>query len=168
MIKNTFGTMSTWCWEHWSKVGENYIQRDTWTENNVTTDEGLTHALDVIFSEGANKSWYIALFNDDYSPVASDTYQLPGYAEMTNYVGARPAWEEAGVSSLSISNSANVAAFTMTGSDVVYGAALVSADTPGDSLSGEVLYCASKFTTERTVENDDILKVTVTISAQDV
>ena len=56
----------------------------------------------------------------------------------------------------------------MNASETIYGGALLSASTKGDSVSGEVLYCESQFTSSRTVEDDDILKVTATLTAEDV
>jgi len=171
-LKAFFGTKSIWAWEHWKPSGRSgaYALNDAWEESNITTDEGVTHALDVVFSGGAKKSaWYMSLFNDDYTPLGSDTYQSPGYTESSNYSqGARPTWQEAGVASKSITNAANVASFTMTASETIYGGSLLSASTKGDSASGEVMYCSSQFTTSRDVEIDDILKVTATISGQDV
>ena len=172
-MKSVIGTSSVWVWEQWklaSRRSGAYILYDTWTETNLTTDEGITHALDVVFSDGAQKgTWYLALFNDDYTPLAGDTYQSPGYTESANYdEGARPTWQEAGVVAKSISNVANVAAFTMNTDETIYGGSLVSANTKADLLSGEILYCSSAFTAEKAVEDDDILKVTATLSGQDV
>lgn len=170
-IKGAVAVSSKWQWEHWRKTGRNagYYLEDAWEERNMVVDEGLTHLLDVVFSGGAAKSaWYIALFNDDHTPASDDTYQSPGYTESTNYSGPRQTWQEGGVSSVRISNEANVASFTMSATEMIYGSSLVSANTPGDSVSGEVLYCESKYDSSRGVQNEDVLKVTATLEAQDV
>lgn len=158
---------SIWDWEHY-RAGQLI---DKWTEKNIVTDEGLTHALDVVFSDGTQKNdWYVALFNNDYTPDGSETYQTPVYVETVGYDEAsRPDWTEAGVSSQQITNSASRATFTMNSGETIYGAALVSADTPGDAASGEVLFCVSKFSSGgKATIDDDVLKVTVTITASDV
>lgn len=171
-IRARFGIGSVWKWEHWKKVGSRngaYAFNASWEETNVMTDEGITHVLDVVLSAGAQKTaWYISLFNDDYVPTIADTYQSPGYTETTNYSGARPTWQEAGVSAKVITNSANVASFTMSATETIFGGSLVSANTKGDTVSGEVLLCSTAFANDRGVENEDVLKVTATISGQDV
>ena len=172
MIKARALVTSIWDWEHWKKASVKsgaYILHDAWTEHNMVVDEGLTHLMETVFSGGAQKTaWYIALFNDDYTVLAANTYQSPGYTESTNYAGSRKTWVEAGVSAKSISNAASVALFTMSASETIYGASLLSANTPGDAVSGETLYCSSKFTTGRGVEVTDVLKVTATLTAEDV
>jgi len=172
-LKAFFGTKSIWAWEHWKPASHRsgaYSLHDAWTDTNITTDEGITHALDVVFSGGAQKSaWYIAIFNDDYTPLAGDGYQSPGYTESSNYdEGARPTWQEAGVVSKSLTNASNRASLTMSATETIYGGSLVSANTKGDAVSGEILYCTSKFTVPKPVDDDDVLKVTVVIAGQDV
>jgi len=171
-IQGLYKTKSIWRWEKWSPVNPRSGARavtDEWTVGNLTTDEGIEHALDVVFSGGAQKSaWYIAIFEDDHTPVAGDTYQTPGYTECTAYdEGARPTWQEGGVASKSITNSANAASFTFNATKSIYGASLVSANTKGDSVSGEVLYLSTKFTSAKSMEDDEALRVTATINGQD-
>jgi len=171
-LKSILSTSSVWKWEQWRKSSRRsgaYVLHDRWEETKITTDEGITHVLDVVFSDGAQKgTWYIALFNDDYTPLAANTYQAPGYTESENYdEGARPTWQEAGVAAKSISNAANVASFTMNATETIYGGSLLSASTKGDSASGEVLYCSSAFSTSKAVEDDDVLKVTATLTGAD-
>ena len=171
MLKAKFGTKSTWKWEQWRKNQHGkYVLYDGWVETNITTDEGVTHALDAVFSGGEQKSeWYTAIFSGEYTPLAADTYQSPGYTEITDYdEGARPTWQEAGVAAKSLTNASNRASFTMNATKTVGGGALVSASTKGDAVSGEILYCASEFSVPKNVENEDVLKVTVVIAGQDV
>lgn len=172
-LKGVFRTKSLWVWEKWSPVNPRsgaYLLTDRWEATNLTTDEGINHALDVVFSGGAQKTaWYIALFEDDYTPLSTNTYQVPGYTECTAYdEGARPTWEEGGVSAKSISNTANSATFTMNAAKTLYGASLVSANTKGDIVSGEVLYLSTAFSAEKNMADDEVLRVTATITGQDV
>jgi len=160
---------SRWEWEHWRK-GELI---DRWMEKNICTDEGLEHVLDVAFS-GATQiaSWYVAVYNTNTTAVAGMTYATPGLTEATNYAGERPAWQEGGVSSKSITNSANKASFTFASAATIYGGLTVgggsAATTPGDAAGGGVLYNVSAFTGgAKSVASDDVLKVTVALTIAD-
>jgi len=160
---------SLWEWELWGKSSKRsnaYILEDAWADPNVMTDEGITYVLDSALSGGAQKTaWYGLIFNDDYTPAAGDTYQSPGFTESANYdEGARPTWQEAGVASLVLSNAANVASFTMSAEETIYGGGLVSANTKGDVVSGEVLLCASKFSTSKPVKDDQVLRLVVSVT----
>jgi hypothetical protein len=160
-----------WWWEQWKKMGRSgaYVLDSVWEADNVCTDEGVTHMLDVTFSGGTQKTvWYLLLFNTDYTPLITNTYQAPGFTESTNYdEGARPTWQEAGVVNKALTNSANRAYFTMNATETIYGGALVSANTKGDVVSGEVMYSSSKFSASKSVDAEDVLKVTLGLSAAD-
>ena len=169
------GLTSKWEWEHW-RGGE---LLDRWTEHNRVTDEGLEHLLDVAFSDATQiTDWYVAIFEDDHTPAYGDTYAVPGYTESTAYDEAtRPAWTEAGVEAgdvagKKISNSAAKASFTINATKTIYGGALVgggtAANTKADAAGGGTLYCASAFSSgSKAVEDDDVLKVSITITAKD-
>jgi hypothetical protein len=161
---------SKWHWEHW-RDGKLI---DRWVEQNVMVNEGVTYILDAALSGGSQIStFYLALFEDDHTPVVGNTYASPGYTESTAYDEAnRPQWQEAGVSSLSLTNSANKASFTMNATKTIYGAALVGggtdADTKGDTAGGGKLIAASQFTSgSKSVVDDDVLKVTCAVTGAD-
>lgn len=162
---------STWDWECYGRNGGL-----KWTErnHNLVTNEGLNALLDIMF-HGATQitTWYIGLFEDDYTPLATNTYAAPGFTESTAYDEAnRVEFNEAAASGQSMTNSANKASFTMNAAKTIYGGFLVgggsSAGTKGDTAGGGKLYCASQFSSPKAVEDDDILKVTVTLSAADL
>lgn len=136
--------------------------------NNLVVNEGLDHALDLLFAADTQiDPWYIALFEDDHTVVAGNTYGTPGYTESVAYDEAtRQAYVEAAASGQSITNSANRAVFTMSATKTIYGAALVSVSTKGDSGAG-VLFCAAQFTNPKSVNDDDTLEVTYTIGSAD-
>ena len=146
---------------------------ETWEQKNLCTDEGLTYLLDVGFSGASGVSpWYVVIFQDDHTPAAADTYATPGFTECTLYdESTRPTWIEAGVSSKTITNSASKATFTISGTTVIYGAALVGGgtapSTKGDTSGGGTLYNESKFSSSKAVEDDDVLKVSITLTAAD-
>lgn len=161
---------STWDWECYGKDGTL-----KWTDHNhnLVTNEGLNALLDIMFHGSTQiTTWYIALFESDSTPAAGNTYASPGVTECTAYDEAnRVAFVEAAASSQSITNSANKASFTINASKTIYGAMLVGggtgADTKGDTAGGGTLYCSSRFTSSKAVEDDDVLKVTVTLTAAD-
>ena len=147
-----------------------------WEEQveNLCTDQGLNKLLDVMFHATTQiTTWYIALFNSDTTVLSTHTYAVPGYTESSQYSeSTRPEFVEAAASGKSTSNTASKATFTINTTTTIYGAALVgggsAATTKGDTAGGGTLYCAAKFTTPRSCENLDVLKVTVTLTASDV
>jgi hypothetical protein len=146
-----------------------------WTERNknLCTDQGLNALLNIMFHAATQIStWYVALFNTDTTILSSHTYAVPGYTESAAYDEAtRPEFVEAASTAKSLTNSANKAEFTMSGTTTIYGAALVgggsAASTISDTAGGGTLYCASKFTSGKAVEDGDVIKVTVTLTAAD-
>ena len=162
---------SIWEWEHWRD--DKLI--DHWIEKNICTDEGLEHILGVAFSDVTQvTTHYVLIYNTNTTPVAGMTYASPQFTESTHYDEAnRPTWQEAGVSSKSITNSANKASFTCSTSETIYGAALVGGgsapSTKGDTAGGGVLNNVSAFSGgSKSVVNDDVLKVTITLTISDV
>ena len=98
------------------------------------------------------------------------TYDKPGYTESANYdEAARPQWQQGEVSAKSITNSANKASFTMSTAETIYGAALVSYATKGNTAkAGAKMFNVSQFALgSRVVANDDVLKVTITLTGAD-
>jgi len=162
---------SNWEWEHW-RDGRVI---DKWVEKNITTDEGVEHAIGVQFAGSTQVTdWFVLIYNTDTTPALTMTYATPTFTESTHYSEAtRPTWQNGAVVSKNITNSANKASFTMSTAETIYGAALVgggsAASTKNDTAGGGVLYCVSDFSGgSKTVASSDILKVTVSITGQDV
>lgn len=161
---------SVWDWELW-RDGKLV---DAWIERNLCTDEGLNSILGQAFS-GVTQitGHYVLIYNTNTTPVAAMTYASPQFTETTHYDEAnRPTWQEAGVSSKSITNSANKASFTMSTAETIYGAALIGGgstpDTKGDKAGGGTLFNVSAFTGgSKSVQNNDVLKVSVTLTISD-
>jgi hypothetical protein len=170
MPRNSFKVWSRWAWEHW----RNNWLLDKWEDGNICTDQGLTDLLNVHFSGGTQKTaWHIALFEDNYTPLVTNTYAVPGYVECSALEEtARPQWSDAGAAAKAITNSANKASFTFTGAKTIYGGALVAggtgAATIGDTGGGGVLFCVSQFSGGvQAVVSGDVLKVSVSLSVAD-
>jgi hypothetical protein len=143
---------------------------DRWTDKNIITNEGLTNILDVHFNAGTQiTTWYIGLFEGNYTPVAgvtaatitSASTECTAYDETT-----RVEYDEANPASQSVTNSASKATFTINATKTIYGAFLVSASAK--SATSGVLFSASRFGSSKSVVDDDQLLVTYTINASSV
>lgn len=161
---------SIWGFECFDKDGNLKWEE---TQHNLCTDEGLNALLDVMFHASTQiTTWYIALFEDDYTPLTTNTYAVPGYTESSAYTEAtRQEFVEAAASGKVLSNTASKASFTMNATKTIYGGALVGggtgASTKADTAGGGTLYCSSKFDTAKPVEATNVLKVTVTLTGAD-
>lgn len=134
---------------------------------NVVTDQGLNHALNVIFNGQTPVGiWYIGLFINNYTPVAGDTAATfpanAGEATTQYSEGSRQTYVEAASTAKSIANTGNEATFTATADVIVYGAFLASLATKGGT-SG-ILMAAAKFATPKSLEVGDKLKVEYVIN----
>lgn len=162
--------IGTW-WEFAHYRGGKLI--DQWGQKNVTTNEGLNAMLDVMFHGSTQiTTWYIGLFEDDYTPLVTNTYATPGFTESTAYDEAnRVAYNEAAASSKVTTNSANKATFTISGTKTIYGAFLVGggtgASTKSDTAGGGTLFASSKFSASKPVVDNDVLMVSCSITLAD-
>lgn len=146
-----------------------------WKEDvhNLVTNQGLNHILDAVLHGSTQiTTWYCCLIESDTNAAAGMTYAVPVYTESTAYDEAtRPAYVEAAASSQSITNSANKAVFTISGTKTMYGASLVGGgtggNTKGDAAGGGTLLCYAKFGSSRSVVDDDVINLTYTLSAAD-
>lgn len=142
---------------------------DTWQEKNLVSNEGLNALLDTYLNgDGTAKiaAWYVALFEGNYTPVATLTAAtFPAAAtESTAYTEAtRVLWVDAAASAQQITNTAAKATFTMNATKTIYGAALVSASAK--SATTGVLFAASRFSVSRAVVAADQLLITYTVQA---
>ena len=155
--------------EHW----RNGVLLSHTIDRNTVTDEGLDAILDIMFHGSTQiTTWYVLIFETDTTPSSATTYAVPVFTESTAYDEAtRPAYDEAAASSQSMSNSASKATFTISDTKTIYGAALVGGgtdgDTKGDSAGGGTMYCASKFSSSKSCVDDDVINVTITLTAAD-
>ena len=138
-----------------------------WEEHadNLITNEGLDHILDVVLHGTTPVSpWYVGLKNAGAAAAADTLASHAAWTENTNYTGDRQEYVEAAASSQSTTNSANKASFPITSdSQTIAGAFLASAAT---GTSGTLL-CVVDFASAKSADNGDTLEVTYTISAAD-
>lgn len=140
---------------------------DEWDDHNLVVNEGLNKLLDVMFA-GASQitTWYIGLFEGNYTPVATVTAAgiTAASTECTAYdETTRQEYVEAAASSQSMTNSANRATFTFNATKTIYGAFLVSASAK--SATTGTLFSAARFGTAKSVVDDDQLLLTYTLGA---
>lgn len=140
---------------------------DEWEDHNIVVNEGLNHILDVVF-HGATQvaTWYLGVFEGNYTPVATVTAATITSAstESTAYdETTRVEYAEAAASSQVTTNSATKATFTFNATKTIYGAFLVSASAK--SATTGTLLSAAKFSTSKSVVDDDQLLLTYTFTA---
>lgn len=140
---------------------------------NIVTTEGLNSFLNIMFKSGTQiTSWYIILFENDYTPLAGDSYLTNGWTETTVYdETTRPIWTGGTVAAGSVDNSASKATFTFNASKTIYGGCLVGGgsapSTKGNTAGGGTAYCGVRFAASKGVVSTDVLKITATLEAAD-
>jgi len=140
--------------------------------NNLVTNVGLQHILDILFVSATAQidPWYVMLIADNSAAtyvVAGDTMgSHAGWSEDVNYSDANRITYVDVRSSESVDNSASTADFSINGTATIAGAALTS-DNTKSGTSGTLL-CGGTFTGgDRAVINGDTLQVTYTFTAAD-
>jgi len=144
-----------------------------WQDNvvlNGITTQGMNHFLDVALHAATQKTtWYIALINNSPTPTLAvgDTYAShAGWSELTAYSQTNRVTWAVGAASSGSSTNATTSDFSMNATNTVYGLALVSASTKGDTAaSGAILFATAAFSGgNQGVSNGDTLKVTYTVT----
>lgn len=135
--------------------------------HNLVTNQGLDHILNTVFNSSTPvTTWYLGLFEGNYTPLATDTatnfpvsaVECIAYDEAT-----RVEYNEATSTARSTTNSANRAAFTINATKTIYGGFLASSATK--SATTGTLMAAARFGTARSVNAGDQLLITYTFSA---
>jgi hypothetical protein len=181
MISQGFRVWTVWEWEHWRYNGGQIGQINAWKDGNVCTIEGLNYLLNVGWphsgwdSDDYIDTWYLCVFEDDYTPLETDTYVSPGYSEVDTLqdTASRPTFQPGVASGKSKSNVLNKASFTFALNTTIYGGSMVggsSGSVIGGTAPGSgptnVLFCASKFSAgSQLIVAGDVIKVTVTLNA---
>jgi hypothetical protein len=134
--------------------------------HNLIPTEGLNYLLGAGLTGVSQLStWYIAIFEGNYTPVAGVTAATFATAatESTAYDEAnRQTWTPGAISAGSITNSASKAVFTINATKTIYGLGQLSVNTKGGTTG--VLVSAARFASSRAVVDNDILQVTSTIT----
>lgn len=138
--------------------------------SNLIPTEGLNYMLGTALT-GVTQylTWYIALFEGNYTPVAgvtaatfpTDATESTAYNEVN-----RVTWVPGAISAGSVDNSASQAMFTMNATKTIYGIAQTSVATKS-AVTGTLMSVA-RFAAAKAVVATDVLSVTSTISATSV
>jgi hypothetical protein len=140
---------------------------DEWDFDNITVNQGLDSTLNVVFNAASQiTTWYIGLFQGNYTPVAADTAATiaTNSSEFTAYSGGvRPTFVTVTSTAQLITNTASKATFTFTSGGTLYGAFLVSSSTLNGT--GGTLMSAARFASSRVVYTADQLLLTYAFSA---
>jgi len=140
---------------------------DEFEIDNIVVNQGLNYMLGVsLHGDTQYSSWYMGLFEGNYTPVAADTAaSIASNSTETTAItsSTRPAWTPSAASAQSISNSSNRAVFTFNATKNLYGAFIISDSVIGGT-SG-VLFSAARFANVRPVQNGDQLLMTYTFNA---
>lgn len=143
---------------------------DEFEVTNMVVDQGLNYALNSAFGQtSALTNWYVGLFEGNYTPTSGvDASTIATLSsECTGYTNAtRPAWTLPGATTTKqLTNGAARASFTFTASKTLYGAFMVSSNIKGGTAG--VLFSATRFATPKSVDADDELLITYTLTASD-
>lgn len=149
------------------------INGGEWVKSdNLVTDEGLTHILNVAFGTTPKpQAYYVALYGASATPQANWTAQ--NFASTASEIvsmsegynsATRPKWTPENTSSNSIDSIKSAAVFNIVtdGTLTVQGAGLITSANKG-STDG-VLVSAIKFNAPRTFQNGDVYEIGYRIS----
>lgn len=134
---------------------------------NGVVNIGLNNILDVMFHGGLQTGiWYVGLVDASGFTAFSNTDTMSshaGWTEFQSYDEAnRVEWTEGAASGQQITNATPID-FTISASGTVKGIFLANDNTKGGT-SG-TLWSTGAFTADLAVEDDDLIKITYTITA---
>jgi len=147
---------------HWNVVCLAPDGTVKWTEDfdNLVTVTGRAKALNGALGNHGSTTWYVG-FKSSGDASTDDTLNSHAtWTEVRPYAGNRPLFTHTTASSGEISNTGNVAAFTINASTNILGAFLANEIT--GSSAGAILYGVGNFAAERTVASGDTVNVTIT------
>jgi hypothetical protein len=139
-----------------------------WEEefDNLVVNVGLNDSLDKHFKGSSyTAAWYVGLTDGTPTFDPADTMAShAGWTEVQTYdEAARQTLTLGAVSSQSVDNSANKASFTISG-PVTVGGAFIVTDSSKGGTSG-ILYGGGAFSQDRSLQDTDVLNVTITLTA---
>ena len=146
--------------------------KDERKDKNIVVNEGLIYIINTSIAAVAQQaSWFVGIFENNYTPVPADTAALfPGAGVAgeinTEYdEGTRPAYVLDGSTLANVFNSGTPATFTMNSTINAYGAHLISNSVKAGTTG--VLCAASKFTAVRALVASDVLNISYQLTIAD-
>lgn len=147
-------------------IGVDGTVRDREVVHNLMPVEGLNHMLGVTLKSAAQvATWYAGLYEGNYTPVPGDAaLGFPTSAtETTAYAEAtRRALVLGSVAAGAVDNAASRAEFTLNANKTIYGGFVSSA--AAKSATSGVLLSAVKFSSPKSLESGEILRLTAGIT----
>ncbi len=148
--------------------------KDEQRDSNLVVNEGLDYILGSALANATQlATWYVGIFKANHTPIAGDvasTFAGAGVADEANaeYTEAnRPTYNtSAGVTSQTLTNTANPTEFTANTAVTIFGAFLISENTKGGLVG--TLCANSLFASSRPLQNADVLRVVYEFQVQDV
>lgn len=166
-MKNKLRLEGIWTVVHKDKFGK---IKSVEKIKNLVTNEGQNYILNAALHGGtAISAWYIAPFVNDYTPLVTNTYAVPGYTEANAQYdeATRQEWAEGAASGQSITNAV-AATITANTAVTIYGFGIVGggtgAATKGDTAGGGTLLSSGRFSTSKTLADNETLDLTYTLS----
>ena len=139
--------------------------------HNLITDEGINYLLNAAGHGSTTISdWYFAPFEDNYTPLATNTYAVPGYTESTTKISEtlRQEWAEGASTAKSLTNAV-AATITAASAVTIYGFGIVgggsAATTKGNTAGGGTLLSSGALPTEKVLATDETLDLTYILNA---
>lgn len=146
------------------------LDNPKWIEefDNLVVNVGLNDSLDKHLKGAAyTAAWFVGLTDSTPTVAAADTMAShAGWVEVTAYDEAtRPSLVLGAVAAQSVDNSAAKANFTISANGTVMGGAFITTVNTKGGATG-ILYGVGAFATgDKTLDDNDILAVTVTCTA---
>lgn len=143
---------------------------DEWGFDNLVVNEGLNYLNDVMFfALAATTTWYLGVFEGNYTPVATVTAatitaastESTAYSETT-----RQAFTTIASAAQVTTNAAARATFTFNATKTIYGAFLASASAK--SATAGKLFSAAQFAASKAVVSGDQLLLTYTFTSSSI
>lgn len=142
------------------------------TIENLVTNEGLDEILDKFYKgSGYTASFFVGLTDGTPTFAAGDTAATIGdssteWAEVTDYDEAtRQALTLGSVSGQSVDNSASKAVFTIDSDATTIGGAFIITNNTKGGSAGELIGGGAFTAGDKSLDDDDVLNVTVTCTA---
>lgn len=134
---------------------------------NIIPNVGLDDILNKYYKgSGYTAAFYVGLTDGTPTTAAGDTMSShAGWAEVTAYdESVRQTLTLGTVSSQSVDNSASKAVFTISTNSTTIGGAFLTTDSTKGGTSGTLASVAAFSAGDKTLDDDDVLNVTVTIT----
>lgn len=137
---------------------------------NLVVNQGLNYALDALFDHDSSPvtQWYVGLTAASPTPAAGDTPSSHGgWTEFTDYDEATRQDLIMAITTVSATNSANRASFTVNQDSSSVGGCFIISESTKSGVAGILLSVGAFSGGNKAADNTDVLNVTYTLTAAD-